>query len=54
MSYQSSSTPVFADAVEILWQPFSGGGGVSMHMSACTTGEIFGIYFSTEGTSCNR
>lgn len=42
---------MFEDAVEILWQPVSGGGSVSMHMFACTTEESFDIYFCAEGTS---
>lgn len=36
---------MFEDAVEIQWQPVSEGGGMSMHMFACTTEESFDIYF---------
>lgn len=42
---------MFEDAVEILWQPVSGGGGVSTRMSACTAEQSFDIYFCAEGAS---
>lgn len=31
---------VLADVIEIVWMSFGGGGGVSMHIFACTNKEI--------------